>query len=198
MNAKVKLFSGVMDLGRTEGRFKALICSYGQPDKSGDVVVAGAFDACLKRRRANNERIPVGFNHDINNPEDVIGEVSPYDTQSTAKGLVVSGEFFIDEPRAAKMHALLKRGTISQWSFGCYVKDARPRPGGKGLELRELDLFEVSPVLIAKGEETQTIMVASADRRSSSTLTAKELLAPYRARLDVMQHRIARTRAQAG
>src|SRR5688572_6983931 len=121
-----KLFAAEMDLARTEGKFKACICSFNLPDKGGDVVVAGAFDACLKRRRARNERIPVAWNHSTD-PEDLIGEVSPFDTQSTAKGLIVSGELFVDEPRAAKVYGLLKRGTIREWSFGCFIKKAKPR-----------------------------------------------------------------------
>jgi len=187
-----KTFNADLELRPTEGKFRALICTFDTPDKGGDIVRASAFDASLKRKRARNERIPVVYDHEISDPMNVIGEVSPHDTQATSKGLIVSGELFMAESRAAKVHALLKRGTLREWSFGCHVQSARPRPGGEGREFLVLDLFEVSVTALGKGT-TETLMVASATA-PGDTLTTEEQLAPYRAELEVLRQRVARQR----
>jgi HK97 family phage prohead protease len=168
------------------GTFKARVCTFGQVDKGGDVVHRGAFAASLTKRRAANRAWPVIFDHDGSDPLMVVGRVSPHDSQEDDIGLVVTGTLNLDEERGRKVHEELKRGTL-EWSFGCLVQKAQPRQQG-GRDLLVLDLFEVSPTIIGKGD-TETLYVAHADRARPGSLSVDELLAPYRARLAVWMAR---------
>jgi HK97 family phage prohead protease len=199
---EIKTFSGTVDLKPTRGRFSARICRFGVADKTGDVVRAGAFAASLARWRSGNRRIPVIYNHVDDDPLLHIGSVNPHNCMETSDGLVIAGQLYVEEERGAKVYELLKHGALAEWSYGCWVQDADVRPNGRR-EFTRLELFEVSPTLIGKGD-SETLMVASAiapthDDRSEHETTAgvnvDEQLAPYRARLAVAQRRIAAARA---
>src|SRR5262245_32953573 len=136
------------------GNFKARVCTFNRIDKGGDVVVSGAFAESLKRRRAANRTWPVVFDHDASDPLMVVGRVSPHDSQEDDIGLVVTGSLNLEEERGQKVYEELKRGTL-EWSFGCLVQQARPRAEG-GRDLLVLDLFEVSPTILGKGD-TETL-----------------------------------------
>jgi HK97 family phage prohead protease len=189
-----KTFSVPVTATKTEGKFKALISTFGVPDKGGDVMHKGAFAASLAKWRSGKRKIPVIWDHDDSDPLSLIGAVSAHDSQETEVGLVVTGELYLDEARGAKVYAELKRGTLAEWSFGAIIQSSRPRKDG-GRDLLQLDLVEVSPVLCGKGA-SETLMIASApsSARSPSSLTVEEQLAPYRARLTVAEQRVARRR----
>jgi HK97 family phage prohead protease len=191
MAIEIKRFNGDVTLREKEGRFAARVCAFGVVDKGGDVVQRGAFAASLARWRASNKRIPVVFDHQASDPLLHIGEVNPHDCQETEAGLVVAGRLYTDEERGAKVHTQLKRGTLAEWSFTARIHSARPRPEG-GREFLAMELIELGPTLLGKGD-TETLMVASAPGALPSP-TADELLAPFRARLDVARARIGRLR----
>jgi HK97 family phage prohead protease len=187
----MKLFAASVN-AKSEGRFKALISTFGIPDKGGDTVVRGAFGKSLDKWRASNRRIPVIYNHMSDDPLMHVGSVNPHDSQETDQGLVVTGELYLDEERGRKVFAELRRGTLNEWSFGALIQASRPRKDG-GRDLVQLDLVEVSPTLLGKGE-TETLLVANA-RSASSAVTVEHRLAPHRARLRLAQLREARWRA---
>lgn len=187
----IKQFSSPVSLRPTAGRFSARICAFGVPDKTGDVVAAGAFTASLQKWRSSNGRVPVIFNHRDDDPMFHIGEVNPHDCQETPAGLVVSGQLYMDEERAAKVHAQLQRGTLREWSFSALIHGSRPRAGG-GRELLAMDLIECGPTLLGKGS-TETLMVANATT-APMLPPSEEVLGPYRARFDVARTRVMRSR----
>jgi HK97 family phage prohead protease len=189
--AMIKQFSSPVSLRPTAGRFSARICAFGIPDKTGDVVVAGAFTASLQKWRSTNGRIPVVFDHRGDDPMLHVGEVNPHNCVETSAGLVVSGHFYLNEPNAAKVHTQLQRGTLREWSFSALIQSSRPRAGG-GRDLLVMDLIECGPTLLGKGD-TQTLLVANAT--AARVRSPEEMLGPYRARLDAARARVMQSRA---
>lgn len=52
--------------------------------------------------------------------------------RETSRGLLVNGKLDIhDNPLAAQVHRLMKRGNLTGWSFGYEVKDRRRGKNGE-------------------------------------------------------------------
>jgi uncharacterized protein len=186
---EIKHFSATVDLKPKPGRVAARICRFGTPDKGLDVVVKGAFSESLQRWRTSNRRIPIYYDHRADDPLMNIGEINPHNCEETDVGLTVSGELYLTEDRAAKVHEQMKRGTLSEWSFGALIEQARPRATG-GRDLLRLHLVEVSPTLVGKGD-SETLMIAHADAPTSRRLTVDQALAPFAARMTLLRARLA-------
>ncbi len=109
-------------------RFAGYAAVFGQVDRGGDVIRAGAFAASLKRGG-----VPLLWQHEPGRP---IGRIEYL--QEDRRGLRVIGR--VVDGRAA---ALVKAGAVTGLSFGYRVRDAG---GAAPRELKALDLVEVSLV----------------------------------------------------
>jgi len=135
---------------------------FGNKDRNGDKVMPGAFAKTLERWKGSGQPIPVIWSHSHGEPQDYIGEVDPADVRETPQGLVVAGKLFVDDnPRAANIFDLMKRGLIRQWSFA-YQSTKDSFDDGTRL-LEEVDLFEVGPTLIGANPEATTLALKSLD-----------------------------------
>jgi len=147
------------DAGLAEGQFTAYASVFGNKDSYGDVVVPGAFANTLAEWEAKDAVIPLLFGHRMDDPDFNIGHL--LDAKEDEHGLLVKGEFDLENPKAAQTYRLVKTGRINQLSFaydvieGAWVK----KDGEEFYELRELALFEVSIVPIGANQETEVLAV---------------------------------------
>lgn len=123
---------------------------YGNRDRVGDVIVAGAFTNSLKSGR----KIKMLWQHD---PNQVIGIWD--DIIEDEKGLLVSGRF-ANTDKGKEVHELVKMGAIDSLSIGYRTKDFDYSNSGDRL-LKEVDLWEVSVVSFPANELANITAVKS-------------------------------------
>lgn len=156
--------------GLAAGQFEAIVSVFGNVDHGGDVVLPGAFSRSLSEWKAAGDPIPVIWSHQIGDPDSHIGvvldaeELLAGDERLPEKlrgngGLWVRGQLDLDEPRAAKVHRLLKGRRVKQFSFSYDIRDGAlgERDGEKVYELRDLDVFEVGPTLLGMNAATDLV-----------------------------------------
>ncbi|MGC4769209.1 HK97 family phage prohead protease [Micromonospora sp. DT44] len=156
--------------GLAAGQFEAIVSVFGNVDHGGDVVLPGAFSRSLAEWKAAGDPIPVIWSHQIGDPDSHIGvvldaeELLAGDDRLPEKlrgngGLWVRGQLDLDEPRAAKVHRLLKGRRVKQFSFSYDIRDGAlgERDGEKVYELRDLDVFEVGPTLLGMNAATDLV-----------------------------------------
>ncbi len=156
--------------GLDAGQFEAIVSVFGNVDHGGDVVLPGAFSRSLSEWKAAGDPIPVIWSHQIGDPDSHIGvvleaeELLAGDDRLPEKlrdngGLWVRGQLDLDEPRAAKVHRLLKGRRVKQFSFSYDIRDGAlgERDGRDVYELRDLDLYEVGPTLLGMNASTDLI-----------------------------------------
>lgn len=156
--------------GLAAGQFEAIVSVFGNVDHGGDVVLPGAFSRSLAEWKAAGDPIPVIWSHQIGDPDSHIGvvldaaELLAGDERLPEKlrdngGLWVRGQLDLDEPRAAKVHRLLKGRRVKQFSFSYDIRDGAlgERDGRDVYELRDLDLFEVGPTLLGMNAATDLV-----------------------------------------
>lgn len=153
--------------GQTGGHEIAGYASlFGQRDRGGDTVVAGAYAASLARLAASGEKVRMLWQHDPAQPIGIWDEV-----REDAVGLYVKGRLLPDVARAREAQALMAAGAVDGLSIGYRTLRAEKLPGG-GRRLIELDLWEVSLVTFPM-QSTARIDRKSDDLEDLSLLTAK-------------------------
>ncbi len=125
----------------TEGRMVEGYASlFGRRDQGGDVVLAGAYGASLKRLGAKGSKVKMLWQHDPAQPIGVWDEV-----REDASGLWVKGRILAEVEKGREALALLTAGAIDGLSIG--YRTVRAERDGKGQRLlSELELWEVSLV----------------------------------------------------
>jgi HK97 family phage prohead protease len=150
------------DDGLEEGVFSAYASVFGNEDSYGDVVVAGAFAADLARWKESGQNIPLLFGHNMSDPDFNIGHV--VDAVEDEKGLLVTAQLDLENPKAAQVYRMLKGRRINQMSFAYDVIDGGSvtEDEKSHYELRELKVYEISVVTIGANQETEILAVKSA------------------------------------
>lgn len=136
-------------------------------DSYGDVVKQGAFSKCLARLKAENKTIPLIWSHQLDNLKSYIGQVDVLEEDDHGLHFIAS---FNDSDDAQKVRQMYKDGVLSKFSFAYDVIDAGPvvlEDGTKANELRELDIFEVSCVLIPANSDASVVDVKTGKRNSA-------------------------------
>lgn len=160
----VKVKAGPDD-GLAEGQFSAYASVFGNVDSYGDVVVKGAFEKDLKRWEESGNPIPLLFGHNMSDPDFNLGHV--VSAVEDDKGLLVTAQLDLENPKAMQTYRMLKGRRINQMSFAYDVLDSGEvevagrdgDAGRKANELRELRLYEVSVVTIGANQETEILAV---------------------------------------
>lgn len=127
-----------------------------EPDSYGDVIAPGAFDATLKAWRESGKPVPLLYGHNMEDPDYNIGYA---ELEVDEKGLLARGHFD-GSPKAQRVRELVKAGRLYKMSFAYSVKDAGPVELGDGadaFELRELELYEVSVVLVPANQHAEIL-----------------------------------------
>ena len=136
-------------------------------DSWGDVVAKGAFEKTLKERWNGGKGIPFVWSHQIDNLKSIIGTA---EADEDDKGLHFVATFD-DTEEAQKVRQLYKDGRLRKFSFAYDVKEAGMvtlDDNLKAQELRELDLYEISAVMVPANDDAGVVDVKSGRRNSKA------------------------------
>lgn len=169
-----KAISGQIGVDKVQGIVECFVSGIGNKDSVGDIVLPGAFTSSLKRRKPR-----VVWGHDWNQPIGKvleIYEVPKTDSRLPEKmkragigGLFAKVQFNLNTERGREAFANVAfYGMDQEWSIGYKTINADYDPGRQANLLREVELYEVSPVLHGANQLTGTISVKDdSDARSS-------------------------------
>lgn len=143
-----------------KGQVKAVFSLFNDVDSDGDVVLPTAIKSGFDEV---NETVPMVWAHQWDKP---IGK--GYIKKDSEKA-VFDGEFFMDTESGAEAYKLVKNmGELQQWSFGFRVNDSEygkfKKDGKEETEVRylkDLSVYEVSPVLVGANQDTFTMAIKS-------------------------------------
>ena len=127
-----------------------------EPDAYGDVIAKGAFADTLKAWADSGRPVPVLYGHNMDDPDYNIGTAELVEDE---RGLKTTASFD-GSPKAQRVRELLAEGRLSKMSFAYDIRDEAPvelEDGTKANELRSLDLFEVSVVLVPANGHAEVI-----------------------------------------
>lgn len=140
-------------------------------DEYGDRIVPGAFAKSLARSASTGAMPLMLWNHKSDEPIGVWTEMA-----EDKKGLKVKGQLVMEVPRAAQTYALLKAGAMRGLSIG-YRTMADGIEGNVRL-LKEIDLWEVSPVTFPANTKATITSVKSTDPLSAFAARLRDGDAP--------------------
>lgn len=140
-----------------ERTFRARVCNYNVPDSYRTSWAPGVFSRSL-----TNKLPKAVWSHDWNRP---IGKVVDYIDGPDGLDVEVQFADFDAVPDARMAHSLLKDGIIDNFSFGFVRKADEPDPDHRGVtRITDVDLDEISPVLVGSVPGTHTLSVRSAEQ----------------------------------
>ena len=138
-----------------------------KPDSYGDVVKQGAFAKSLAERWNGGKGIPFLWSHRMDDLKSFIGTA---DANEDEVGLHFVATFD-DTEEAQKVRQLYKDGRLKKFSFAYDVKEAGVvtlEDGVKANELRELDLYEISAVMVPANDDAGVLDVKAGRRNSKA------------------------------
>lgn len=149
--------SAQFELKAESGKVRAVFCTFGVPDKDGDVI--------LRSGLTDGQQVMMAAAHDWS-VEGWIGTGTIVTTETEA---VFEGEFFSD-PGAQAAYTKIKeaadRGVNVEWSWGFGIPEGSAKYDGatygrpvRVLGLKPLEVHEISPVLVGAGINTRTLAV---------------------------------------
>ena len=142
-----------------EGKVSAVFSVFNSLDSDGDVVLPGSIKSGFK-----SGDVPMVWAHKWDMPIGK-GRIEEDDGKAT-----FNGEFFLDTDSGQEAYKIVKNmGDMQQWSFGYRVNDAERAPFKSANSeeevdaryLKDLTVFEVSPVLVGANQETYTMAIKS-------------------------------------
>lgn len=143
----------------SEGKVSAVFSVFNNLDSDGDIVLPGSIKSGFK-----SGDVPMVWAHKWDMP---IGK--GYIREDGDKATFV-GEFFMDTDSGQEAYKLVKNmGDLQQWSFGYRVndsefgkhKDMKSNEEVDARFLKDLTVFEVSPVLVGANQDTYTLSIKS-------------------------------------
>lgn len=165
---KFKAMPGQISIDEAKGIVECFVAGVGNKDSVGDIVLSGAFTESLKRRKPR-----VVWGHDWNHPIGKvleIYEVPANDPRLPAKmkragigGLFARVQFNMQAEKGREAFANVAfYGEDQEWSIGYKTLDAIYDNSRQANLLREVELYEVSPVLHGANQLTGTISIKTA------------------------------------
>jgi Escherichia/Staphylococcus phage prohead protease len=119
------------------GVFEAIVSAWAE-DRVGDTILPTAYDKTIRAWRESGKWLPLLFEHSTK----AIGEIDPESLTTDAEGLHVRGHVDQSTEEGEQVWRQIKSNTAS-FSIG-FASESRPRKGGKGREIYEIDLLEIS------------------------------------------------------
>jgi HK97 family phage prohead protease len=164
-----KAMPGQVSIDEAKGVVECFVAGIGNKDSVGDIVLPGAFTESLKRRKPR-----VVWGHDWNHPIGKvleIYEVPASDPRLPAKmkragigGLFARVQFNLKADKGREAFANVAfYGEEQEWSIGYKTLDAIYDNQRQANLLREVELYEVSPVLHGANQLTGTISIKAAE-----------------------------------
>lgn len=162
-----KALNGQFNIDEAQGIVECFVAAIGNKDSVGDVIVSGAFNESLKRRKPR-----VVWGHSWNDPIGKvieIYEVPANDPRLPAKmkqagvgGVYARVQFNLATEKGREAFSSVAFfGPEQEWSIGYKTLNATFDPNVQANILREVELYEVSPVLHGANQLTGTISVKS-------------------------------------
>lgn len=136
------------------------------PDAYGDIVAKGAFANSLAKYEETGRSIPFLWSHEMGTLKSYIGTCKA-DEDEVGLHFIAT---FDDTEEAQRVRQLYKDGRMSKFSFAYDTLDSATvtlEDGTKANELRELDIFEISAVLVPANSFAEVIDVKSGRRNST-------------------------------
>ena len=138
-----------------------------KPDSYGDVVKEGAFAKSLEERWNGGKGIPVLWAHKGDDLDAYIGKA---DADEDEKGLHFVMQFD-DTPEAQRVRQLYRDGRLSKFSFAYDILEdgmVTLDDGFNAHELREVDIFEISCVLVPANDDAGVVSVKNDEPEKKS------------------------------
>lgn len=138
-----------------------------KPDSYGDVVKSGAFAKSLEERWNGGKGIPVLWAHKGDDLDAYIGKA---DADEDEKGLHFVMQFD-DTPEAQRVRQLYRDGRLSKFSFAYDILEDGMVTLDDGFiahELREVDIFEISCVLVPANDDAGVVSVKNDEPEKKS------------------------------
>lgn len=168
-NIEFKAIPGQFNIDEAQGIVECFVAGIGNKDSVGDVLISGAFTKSLTRRKPR-----VVWGHNWNDPIGKvleIYEVAPGDRRLPSKmltagigGLYAKVQFNLSSEKGKEAFANVAFfGQEQEWSIGYKTLDSIFDPNIQANILKEVELYEVSPVLHGANQLTGTISVKSDD-----------------------------------
>ena len=162
-----KALDGQINIDSAQGIVECFVAAIGNKDSVGDVIVSGAFTESLKRRKPR-----VVWGHNWNDPIGKvleIYEVPANDPRIPMKmkmagvgGLYARVQFNLATEKGREgFGSVAFFGQEQEWSIGYKTLQATFDPTMQANVLREVELYEVSPVLHGANQLTATLSVKS-------------------------------------
>jgi HK97 family phage prohead protease len=162
-----KANAGQFNVDEALGIVECFVAGIGNKDSVGDVCLPGSFVGSLKRRKPR-----VVWGHNWNEPIGKvldIYEVGPNDPRLPSKmrsagigGLYARVQFNLKSERGKEaFNSVVFFGEEQEWSIGYKTLDAVFDPSQQANLLKEVELYEVSPVLHGANQLTGTISIKS-------------------------------------
>jgi len=140
---------------RDEGIFEGYASTFRKsPDSYGEIVDKGAFAKTIKE---NKGRIKILWNHNADEPIGI-----PLELREDDIGLYVKGQLSLGVQRAREVLALMKDGVVNTMSIG--YRTITEAMVGDVLHLKEVKLFDTSPVTFAADDGAVIFDVKLAER----------------------------------
>ncbi len=189
-----KTRAGQVNIDRAQGIVECFVAAIGNKDSVGDIIVPGAFTGSLKRRKPR-----VVWGHNWNEPIGkvlMIEEVKPKDSRLPKKmfdagvgGLYARVQFNLNSQRGKEAFANVAFfGEEQEWSIGYKTIDADYDSTHQANVLKEVELYEVSPVLHGANQLTGTLSVK--DNEASECGTEGELCAVKNLAADEVEEKV--------
>jgi len=165
--------NGQINVDEAQGIVECFVAGLGNKDGVGDICAPGCFTESLKRRKPR-----VVWGHNWNEPIGKvieIYEVNPNDPRLPMKmkragigGLYARVQFNLKSERGKQAFLDISFfGTEQEWSIGYKTLDAEYDSSRQANILKEVELYEVSPVLHGANQLTGTISIKHAQTQPS-------------------------------
>jgi HK97 family phage prohead protease len=160
-----KTFTAKAEATANAGEFTALVSAFGNEDSQGDVIQKGAFSNSLGEWAAKGRPIPVVWAHQFSDPDNFLGQYTA--AKETDAGLELTGQMDMSHPKAARVHDLMQKGLIVEFSISGMVRDFEviEKDGGDswfpGMTIKDIDLWEAGPCFKGANPATELISIKS-------------------------------------
>lgn len=133
------------------GEFEGYGSVFGVKDSYGDIVMPGAFAKSLTSWSQKGRLPAMLWQHKMSEPIGVYSEMREDD-----RGLYVKGRLLIEgDPLAVRAHTHMKAGSLTGLSIGYILNEWEYSKDKDAWLLKEIDLWEVSPVTFPANDEAR-------------------------------------------
>jgi len=150
-----RTFKADTDVGG-EGRFTALVSTFGTVDSQMEEIEPGAFTEGLKAF-SPEQPLPILWDHQWG---DIWAHMGTGTAEQTDEGLVLTGQLDMDNPTAQQAYRLLSQGRVHEFSIGGFEPAESVTWTEDGIRhIGRFDLAEVSLTLKGANPDTRLIDV---------------------------------------